>query len=54
VTFYWDGQPVFTHQFIDRGSQPQYLIFDYQMASQAIAPPTGGSTMLVDWVRVWQ
>ena len=54
VTFYWDGQAVFTHQFIDRGSQPQYLIFDYQMASQAIAPPTVGATMLVDWVRVWQ
>lgn len=53
VTFYWDATAVFTHQCIDNGSPPEYLIFDYQMASQAISPPSGGATMNVDWVRAW-
>jgi hypothetical protein len=53
VTFYWDGKAVFTHEFIDKGSKPEYLIFDYQMASRAISPPPSGVTMYVDWVRAW-
>jgi len=54
VTVYWDGVQTFTHAFPVGTGNPEYLIFDYQMASQAIAPPAGGATMLVDWVRVWQ
>jgi hypothetical protein len=54
VTFYWNGRPEFTHSFPIGEGHPEYLILDYQMAANAIPPPAGGATMLVDWVRAWR
>ncbi|MGO9160377.1 MAG: family 16 glycosylhydrolase [Streptosporangiaceae bacterium] len=51
VTFYWDGQPVFSHAFTP--GYPEYLIFDNSMSSASPQPSAWPSAMLVDWVRAW-
>lgn len=53
VTFYWDGRQVLTHSFPVSSGHPEYLILDNQMCPHCVAPPAGGSVMLVDWVRAW-
>lgn len=52
VTFYWDGVQRWTHAF--DGTDPEYLIFTYTMASNSVPAPSSPSSMRVDWVRVWR
>lgn len=57
ATFYWDTVKFFSHSFPVSGFK-DYLILDYQAGcgpnTCTIAPPFGGVTMLVDWIRVWK
>jgi hypothetical protein len=51
VTFYYDGKPLWSRAF--NGPDPQFLILNYAIrphSGEAIIP---GTSVRVDWVRVW-